>query len=109
MGHSPRAVAYWMDYVTERFTMKPKRGRINLSYVTDDKLEALLDKQRGQFKMEERLQTVKQIEELVAEQQYEIYFSTDTRTYFWNSDIENYRPTAWFPYTHLMKTWREKA
>jgi len=68
-----------------------------------------MDKQRGQFKMEERLQTVKQIEELVAEQQYEIYFSTDTRTYFWNSDIENYRPTAWFPYTHLMKTWREKA
>jgi len=109
MGHSPRAVAYWMDYVTERFTMKPKRGRINLSYVTDDKLEALMDKQRSQFKMEERLQTVKQIEELVAEQQYEIYFSTDTRTYFWNSDIENYRPTAWFPYTHLMKAWRGKA
>jgi peptide/nickel transport system substrate-binding protein len=109
MGHSPRAVAYWMDFVTERFTMKPKRGRINLSYVTDDKLETLMDKQRSQFKMEERLQTVKQIEEQVAEQQYEIYFSTDTRTYFWNADIENYRPTAWFPYTHLMKVWREKA
>ena len=55
------------------------------------------------------LQTVKQIEELVAEEQYEIYFSTDTRTYFWDKDIENYRPTAWFPYTHLMKTWRGKA
>jgi peptide/nickel transport system substrate-binding protein len=107
MGHSPRAVAYWLDYVTERFTMKPKRGRINLSYVQDDALEALLDKQRGQFKREERLQTVKQIEEHVAEQQYEIYFSTDTRTYFWDPNIENYRPTAWFPYTHLMKTWRD--
>lgn len=107
MGHSPRAIAYWLDYVTERFTMKPKRGRINLSYVTDPKLEELMDKQRGQFKMEERLQTVKQIEELVAEEQYEIYFSTDTRTYFWDSNIENYRPTAWFPYTHVMKTWRD--
>ena len=109
MGHSPRAVPYWLDYVSERFTMQPKRGRINLSYVNDTKLEVLLAKQRGQFKLEERLQTVKQIEELVADEQYEIYFSTDTRTFFWNSDIENYRPTAWFPYTHLMKTWRDKA
>ena len=109
IGHSPRAVAYWLDFVTERFTQKPKRGRINLSYVTDSKLEDLMDKQRAQFKLEERLQTVKQIEEHVAEEQYEIYFSTDTRTYFWNPDIQNYRPTAWFPYTHLMKSWRDKA
>lgn len=109
MGHSPRAIAYWLDYITERFTMKPKRGRINLSWVKDDNLEALMDKQRAQFKMDERLQTVKQIEELVAEEQYEIYYSTDTRTYFWNADIQNYRPTAWFPYTHIMKAWRDKA
>ncbi|OAI39029.1 hypothetical protein AYO38_08485 [bacterium SCGC AG-212-C10] len=109
MGHSPRAVAYWLDYITERFTMKPKRGRINLSYVNDTKLEDLMDKQRSQFKQEERLVTIKQIEELVAEEQYEIYFSTDTRTYFWDADIENYRPTAWFPYTHVMKGWRSKA
>ena len=107
MGHSPRAVAYWLDYITERFTMKPRRGRINLSYVNDTKLEDLMDKQRGQFKAEERLVTIKQIEEHVAEEQYEIYFSTDTRTYFWDSKIENYRPTAWFPYTHVMKTWRD--
>jgi ABC-type transport system substrate-binding protein len=93
--------------VTERFTMNPKRGRINLSYVTDPALELLLDKQRQQLKLEERLQTVKQIEELVGEEHYEIYFSTDTRSYFWNPDIQNYRPTAWFPYTHLMKTWRD--
>jgi len=107
MGHSPRAVSYWLDSVTERFTQKPARGRINLSYVNDPALEVLLDKQRAQFKTEERLQTVKEIEDLVSEQQYEIYFSTDTRTYFWDSKIENYRPTAWFPYTHLMKTWRD--
>jgi peptide/nickel transport system substrate-binding protein len=109
MGHSPRAIAYWLDYITERFTMKPKRGRINLSWVTDDTLEGLMDKQRAQFKMEERLVTIKQIEELVAEQQYEIYYSTDTRTFFWSPDITNYRPTAWFPYPHIMKTWRDKA
>lgn len=107
MGHSPRAVAYWLDYVTERFTQRPKRGRINLSYVNDSKLDDLLDKQRSQFVMEERLQTVRQIEELVAEEQYEIYFSTDTRTYFWDPKIQNYRPTVWFPYTHIMKSWRD--
>jgi ABC-type transport system substrate-binding protein len=106
MGHSPRGLAYWMDFVTERFTMKPARGRINLSYVKDDKLEALMDKQRTQFKVEERLQTVKQIEDLVSEEQYEIYFSTGSTSYFWDPNIENYRPSAWFPYTHVMKTWR---
>ena len=93
----------------ERFTMKPKRGRINLSYVNATDLEVLMDKQRTQFKLDERLQSVKQIEELVADEQYEIYFRTDTRAYFWNPDIQNYRPTAWFPYTHLMKTWRDSA
>ena len=109
MGHSPRAISSFLDFVTEQFTMKPKRGRINLSYVNDPKLEDLMDKQRGQLKLEERLQTVKQIEELVAEEQYQIYFNTDTRTYFWNPDLQNFRPTVWFPYTHLMKAWRDKA
>jgi len=109
MGHSPRAIPTTIDSITEKFTMKPARGRINLSYVKDDKLEALMDKQRGQLKAEERQVTIKEIEELVAEEQYEIFGSTDTRTYFWAPDIRNYRPTVWFPYTHLMKTWRAKA
>lgn len=110
MGHSPRAVAYWLDYLTERLTMKDgKRGRINLSYVNDPPLEALLDKQRQEFDFEKRIEVIHEIEKHVAEEQYEIYFSTDTRTYFWAPDIRNYRPTAWFPYTHVMKTWRGKA
>jgi peptide/nickel transport system substrate-binding protein len=109
MGHSPRAVAYWIDFLTERLTFKDgKRGRINLSYVNNPDLETLLDKQRGQFNFEERLKTIREIETLVAEEQYEVYFSTDTRTYFWNPDI-TYRPTVWFPYTHVMKSWRDKA
>jgi peptide/nickel transport system substrate-binding protein len=110
MGHSPRAVFYFLDYLSERLSFKDgKRGRINLSYVNNPTLEALLDKQRGQFTLQERLATIKDIETLVAEEQYEIYWSTDTRTYFWDADITNYRPTAWFPYTHLMKAWRDKA
>jgi ABC-type transport system substrate-binding protein len=109
IGMAGRAIYYWMDYPTEQFTMKPKRGRINLSDVNDPDLEALLDKQRGQFNMEERIQTIRRIEELVAEEQYQVYFSTDTRSYFWDPALTNYRATAWYPYTHLMKAWRDDA
>ncbi len=109
VGHSPRAVPYYLDHLYEQFFMGPNntRARINLSYVNDATLNDLLQKQRGQFDLNERKGTFKQIEDLLADQQYQIYWSTDTRTYFWNPDIENYRPTAFFPYTHLMKTWRD--
>ena len=110
MGHSPRAFYQFLDFVSERLSFADgKRARINLSYVNNPTLEALLTKQKSQFKLEERLQTIKEIESLVAEEQYEIYFSTDTRTYFWDKDIQNYRPSAFFPYTHVMKTWRDNA
>lgn len=110
MGHSPRAVFTFLDFLSERLSFADgKRARINLSYVNNPTLEALLAKQKGQFKIEERLQTIKEIESLVAEEQYEIYFSTDTRTYFWDKDIQNYRPSSFFPYTHVMKTWRDNA
>jgi peptide/nickel transport system substrate-binding protein len=112
MGHSPRAVPYWMDYLTERLywdeAKGPQgRGRINLSYVKNPQLNMLLDKQRGQFNVNERKATIQEIESICAEEQYEIYFSTDTRTYFWDPKVTNYRPTAWFPYTHLMRVWKE--
>jgi len=43
VGHSPRAVPGLIDYLTERLTMKPQRGRLNLSYVNNPQLEDLLD------------------------------------------------------------------
>ncbi len=109
IGHSPRAVFDKMDFLSERLYMSAagQRGRINLSYINNAQLNTLLDKQRGQFDVEARKATVKEIESICAEEQYEIYFSTDTRTYFWDSKIENYRPTSFFPYTHVMKTWRD--
>jgi ABC-type transport system substrate-binding protein len=112
LGHSPRAVPYWMDYLTERLYWDTAKGpagraRINLSYVQNPQLNQLLDKQRGQFDVNERKATIKEIESICAEEQYEIYFSTDTRTYFWDPKVTNYRPTSWFPYTHLMKTWKD--
>jgi peptide/nickel transport system substrate-binding protein len=109
MGHSPRAVPYYVDALSDQYYWGTARARINLSYVNDQRWNQLLDKQRGQYTMDERKATIKQIEDLLSEEQWQIYFSTDTRTYFWNPDVTNYRPTAFFPYTHLMKTWKDKA
>ncbi len=107
-GHSPRAIPYWLDFVTDAYYWggSTGRARINLSYINDPQLNALIDKQRGQFDLNERKKTLSQIEDIMAAQQYQIFWSTDTRTYFWAPDVQNYRPTAWFPYTHLMKAWR---
>ncbi|HLZ69410.1 MAG TPA: ABC transporter substrate-binding protein [Dehalococcoidia bacterium] len=107
VGHSPRAIPYWLDFVTDAYYWgSGGRARINLSYINDQQLNALIDKQRGQFDLNERKKTLAQIEDIMAAQQYQIFWSTDTRTYFWAPDVQNYRPTAWFPYTHLMKAWR---
>jgi peptide/nickel transport system substrate-binding protein len=113
IGHSPRAVPYFMDYLTERFYWDDSKGpagraRINLSYVNNPQLNMLLDKQRGQYNVNDRKGTIKEIETIAAEEQYEVYFSTDTRTYFWDPTITNYRPSGFFPYTHLMKTWKDR-
>jgi peptide/nickel transport system substrate-binding protein len=109
IGHSPRAVPYYIDSLSDRYMWGPAgRARINLSYVNNPQLNQLLDKQRGQYNETERKGTIKQIEDLLAEEQYEIYFSTDTRTYFWDPSVANYRPSAFFPYTHLMKAWKER-
>lgn len=109
IGHSPRAVPYYIDSITDRFFWGPNgRARINLSYINNPQLNMLLDKQRGQYNEAERKKTIQEIESLIAEEQYEIYFSTDTRTYFWQPQLSNYRPSAFFPYTHLMKSWLDK-
>ena len=110
IGHSPRAVFYFMDYLSERLYTAPsgQRGRINLSYVNNPQLNQLLDKQRGQFEVAERKKTVTEIESICAEEQYEIYFSTDTRTYFWDPDIENLRPRSFYPYVFPVRAWRER-
>ena len=113
VGHSPRAVPTSIDFLSDRLYWDTSRGaagraRINLSYIQNAQLNQLLDTQRGQFNVTERKATVREIESIVAEEQYEIYWSTDTRTYFWDPVITNYRPSAFFPYTHLMKAWRDR-
>jgi len=109
IGHSPRGIPYFLDGLSEQFQWGTGgRARINLSYVNDPQLNQLLDKQRGQLNEAERKGTIKEIQMLLAEQQYQIYYSTDTRTYFWDPSVANYRPSGFFPYTHVMKTWRDR-
>ena len=110
VAHSPRAVFYFMDYLSERLYTGPSGqcGRLNLSYVNNPQLNQLLDKQRGQFDVAERKKTVTEIESICAEEQYEIYFSTESRTFFWDPDIENFRPRQFYPYVYPVHAWREK-
>jgi peptide/nickel transport system substrate-binding protein len=109
IGHSPRSVPYFLDTLSDRYYWGGAgRARINLSYINNPQLNALLDKQRTQYNETERKATIRQIEDILAEEQYELHLSTDTRTYFWDPALVNYRPTVFFPYTHLMKSWKEK-
>jgi peptide/nickel transport system substrate-binding protein len=110
VAHRAPPTPYWIDYLSELFSWSPGagRGRINLSYVNDPRINQLLDKQRGQFNESERKATVREIQLLCAEEQWQIYFSTEPRTYFWSPNIENFRPSSFFPLTHLMKVWRDQ-
>jgi ABC-type transport system substrate-binding protein len=108
VAHSPRAIFYHMDYLSERLYTSPsgQRGRINLSYVNNPQLNQLLEKQRGQYNQAERKATIKEIETICAEQYY-IPFSTITRTIFWDHDIEN-RLKTHFAGIFLLRAWRER-
>jgi ABC-type transport system substrate-binding protein len=109
ISHNSRAISYFMDYLSEwLFTSSSgQRGRLNLSWVNNPQLNQLLDKQRGQLNVSERKATIKEIEALVAEEQYYIPFSTITRTIFWDANIENFRPKTHFAGVYPLKSWRE--
>jgi peptide/nickel transport system substrate-binding protein len=102
-GHSPRAVPYYQDTLSDQFYWDSAKGRarINLSYVNDPILNDLLDKQRAEFDIPARQKIISDIEALIAEQQYQIYWSTDTRTYFWNPALANISSSGFFPYRYM--------
>ena len=109
IGHSPRTIPYYLDSISDRFLWTPAgRARINLSYVNDPRLNALLDKQRAQYDTAERKKTINELQDLISEEQWEIYGPTDTRTYFWTPEVENYRPSGFYPYTNPIRAWRER-
>jgi len=102
-GHSPRAVPYYQDTLSDQFYWDSAKGRarINLSYVNDPILNDLLDKQRAEFDIPARQKIISDIEALIAEQQYQIYWSTDTRTFFWNPALANISASSFFPYRYM--------
>ena len=108
VGHVARAVPYWVDVLTNFFSWGASgRARANGSYVQDDRLNALLDKQRAQYDEAERKKTVNEIQDLISEEQWYIYWSAPSYTYFWNPAVTNYRPHNWFPQVHYMRVWKE--
>ncbi|MHB8576259.1 MAG: ABC transporter substrate-binding protein [Dehalococcoidia bacterium] len=110
IGHSPRAVPVYPDGISDRFYWSGTTGRarINLSYVNDPILNALLDKEQATFALADRKKVFTDIETLIAEQQYEIYYSTDSRTYFWNPQVQDAQPSSFFPYSYLMRWWFDR-
>ena len=79
----------------------------NWGYVNDPKLNAALEKQLQQFNLEERKQTIRQIEDIVAEEQYIIFLSTYSFNYFADPSVKNI-VVPYFRYTgsaHYVKYW----
>jgi len=62
---------------------------LNVTYCNDQQLSALLDKQIGQFNKDERVQTFRQIEDILAEQQYRVGTITITNTWFGDPSVKN--------------------
>jgi peptide/nickel transport system substrate-binding protein len=62
---------------------------LNPGWVNDRDLSALVEKQNTQFKKEERLQTLKQIEDNLAENQYHISLTTNRITYMGDPSVKN--------------------
>ncbi|HTE85147.1 MAG TPA: ABC transporter substrate-binding protein [Dehalococcoidia bacterium] len=62
---------------------------LNVTYCNNPALSALLDKQVGQFNKDERIQTFRQIEDILAEEQYRIGTITITNTWFGDPSVKN--------------------
>ena len=65
---------------------------LNNGYVDDPALNLLLDKQLSQFVKEERVATLRQIEDILAAQQYHIINHTWTNNWFADPTLKNAQP-----------------
>jgi peptide/nickel transport system substrate-binding protein len=82
-------------------TPTPNQSRIN-----DATLSALVEKQLVQLKPEERKQTFRAMEDIMAEQMYQIPLSTYTTTWFSDPALQNVVVPLWgFPSAHFVKYW----
>lgn len=84
----------------------------NLSYINNSALSALMDKQLTQLNHDERKQTFRGAEDILADEMYWIPFSTGTRTYFTDPSVKNNIVPlyAYSGSTHYLKyQWFDKA
>ena len=65
---------------------------VNRSYVDNPALDALLTTQMGQFNKEERIATFRQIEDILASEQYAIINHTWTNNWFADPSLKNVQP-----------------
>jgi peptide/nickel transport system substrate-binding protein len=68
-----------------------ERPPLNNGYVNDPQLSALADKQVRQLDRQERTKTLRQMEEIIAEQQYVIVYSSTTQSWLWDPSLRNVR------------------
>lgn len=80
---------------------------LNTGHINDPELSALMEKQLGQLNFEERKQTFRRAEEIMAEQMYRIPWSTYTITYFSDPSLQGAVVPVWaYGYSaHFMKYW----
>jgi ABC-type transport system substrate-binding protein len=62
---------------------------LNQSWISNPQLSALAEKQLGQFNKEERIQTFRQIEDILAEEQYRIGTVTISNNWFGDPSVFN--------------------
>ena len=69
-----------------------KAPTLNLSYVNDPQLSALAEKQLGQFDKQERIQTFRAMEDILAEEQYRIVGVANSDNWFGDPSVRNMQP-----------------
>jgi hypothetical protein len=62
---------------------------LNVGYVNNPQLSSLADKQQGQFSKQERVQTFRQIEDILAEEQYRLKGVTTSYNFFGDPSVKN--------------------
>ncbi|HWO72797.1 MAG TPA: ABC transporter substrate-binding protein [Dehalococcoidia bacterium] len=86
----------------------PKQApTLNRSYIDDPQLTELVQKQMGQFNVEERKATFRQIEDLLAKKQYMIVGVTHSTNWFADPSLKNTQPAIemYNGGTNYMKYW----
>lgn len=89
---------YWLN-------PDPKEGISNQSQVNDESLVPLLEKQRTQLNEEERLQTIGEIQKIVADQQYYVGRTTGIAFTFWASWLEGWAAYLGYDLPQVETAW----